>query len=661
MLAYLSIKKLMRLLKAKKLKELLHQRDVRQRQKKKAKQPDDQADQKLKLNYLSVTDTPRDEWTAAFNDLRRQNVKQVLNKFKHPFSQHIRLKPYHDAGIWLHWLGVVSDLTLPNANDNLNGDLLIDKLTTGDHQELLDFHVWLNLQNIKYIKSHKQRVGIGDIIEGSSKILRYNHNKYGLGDTIIDKAGIFRGKKGPEFLDGKYDRQDDWIIEIDNSAASDRAWHAYQKSGSLLEFENIPGHVEVKYQPSRYQRYRERLAKLKRRPSDSVLPLVEKKPQNYRGRVKQIKTVKSPTVSYRVPELILSNVKNDHDRLIAANAALPYTQDMKKMGELRADDLVTFTSKANSEEQYLFGMIDNFVLQTKHPYYPLPEFPNTFLGYLMWRHSDRKWQPSLILNYQNWALARNIHTAEIKEDIAELLPTRALTEHELAVRFGVTDSLITSMYRQGIITPVPGQDSRHYDLAAFKTIMQLLAAQDPHSVKIVKKQLGVLSEDDIARKLKLTVKEARRSLKKASLLPLNGFHYKVNLYGSKAISILEQEAKKTVQAQLVNRGQNAVLQRLPLPKRIGLQALPVPVVRQVRREEHIVSAQARAKENILLKLNTFDGSYLCDQFKSFEEADDFIEKTASNRYSNEFLHVRDILTGKRAVISTKAILSFSEK
>lgn len=651
----------MRLLRAKKLKELLHQRDARQHRKKQAKKPNDQADQQLKLNYLSVTDTPRAEWTAVFNNLRRKNVEQVLNKFKHPFSRHIRLKPYHEAGVWLHWLGVVSDLTLPNANDNLNGDLLIDKLTTGDHQELLDFHAWLNLQNIKYIKSHKQKVGIGDIIAGSSKILRYNHNKYGLGDTIIDKAGIFRGKKGPELLDGKYDRQDDWIIEIDNSAASERAWQAYQNTGSLLDFENVPGHVEIKYQPSRYQRYRERLAKLKRRPSDSVLPLVENQPQDYRGRVKQIRAVKSSTVSYRVPELILSNVKNDHGRLIAANAALPYTQDMKKMGELQVGDLVTFTSKASGEDQYLFGLIDNFVLQSKHPYYPLPEFPNTFLGYLMWRHPDRKWSPSLILNYQNWALARNIHTDEIKEDIAELLPTRALTEHELAVRFGVTDSLITSIYRQGLIKPVANETNRRYDLTAFKTIMQLLAAQDPHSVKIVKKELGILSEDDIARKLKLSVRETRKGLKKAGLLPLNGFHYKVNLYGSKAMSILEQEANKAVQAHLVNNGQKAILQRLPLPKRIGLQALPVPVVRQVRREEHLVSAQARAKENILLKLTTFEGTYLCDQFKSFEEADHFIEKTAANRYSNEFLHVRDLLTGKKAVISTKAILSFSEK
>lgn len=648
-------------MKHEKLKKLLHQRGVIKRQRKKANKPDDQADQKLQLNYLAVEETPKEKWTAAFNDIRRQNVQEVLNKFKHPFSQHIRLKPYHDAGIWLHWLGVVSDLTLPNANDNLNGDLLIDKLTTGDFQELLDFHVWLNLQNIKYVKSHRQKVGIGDIIEGYSKILRYNHNKYGLGDTVINKAGIFRGKKGPEFLDGKYDRQDDWIIEIDNSAASERAWQTYQKTGSLLEFENVPGHVEVKYQPSRYQRYRDRLAKLKRRPSDSVLPLVNKQPQTYRGRVKQIKAVKSPTVSYRVPQLVLSKVKNDHDRLVAATASLPYTQGMKKMGELQPGDLVTFTSKASSEEDYLFGLIENFVLQTKHPYYPLPEFPNTFLGYLLWRYPNNKWAPSLILDYQNWALARNIHTAEIKEDIAELLPTRALTEHELAVRFGVTDSLINSIYRQGLIKPVGGESERRYDLAAFKTIMQLLAAQDPHSVKIVKKQLPVLSEDDLARKLKLSVKEIRRSMKKLALLPLNGFHYKVNLYGQKVVTILKQAANESLQMQLTKKTPQAVLQRLPLPRRMGLQALPVPVVRQVRREEHIFGAQAKAKDNVVLKLRTFDGSYLCDQFKNFDEADDFIEKTAANRYSNQFLHVRDLLTGKKAVISTKAILSFSEK
>ena len=132
----------------KKLKKLLHTRKGLQYEEK----PDYEVDDRLQLNYVSINQIKSDGMTTSFNKIRRENTKNVLNKYNHPDSQHIRLKPYYDSGIWLHWLGVLSDLTLPNTTNNLNGELLLDKLTTGDNKELLDYHVWLNLKNVKYIR-----------------------------------------------------------------------------------------------------------------------------------------------------------------------------------------------------------------------------------------------------------------------------------------------------------------------------------------------------------------------------------------------------------------------------------------------------------------------------------------------------------------------------
>lgn len=663
-------------MRPKKLKQLLHKRNEIKRAQAKKSKVSDESDRHLTLNYVPIKDVPPDQLTTSFNAVRRKNVREVLNKFKHPFSQHIRLKPYYDAGTWLHWIGLVSDLTLPNVNDNLNGDLLIDKLSTADQLELLDFHAWLNLENIKYIQSKKQKVSIGDIIEGWSKVLRYNRNKYGLGTTVIKKAGIYKGIDGPETLDGKYDRQDDWILEIDNSAASDRAWAAYQESHSKIELENEPGHVEVRYQPSRYQRYRDRLAELKRQNSKSVLPLISGQMTDYTAKVKQMHAVRSATVSYRIPQLQLQNVVDKQGRLVAASVDLPYTQDMKKMGELEVGDEVTFASKASPDSNHLFGLIDKFTLQTKHEYYPLPEFPNTFLGYLMWKNPQRDMDPSLVINYENWALARNIHTDEIKQDIKESVPSRPLTEHELAIRFGVTDSVIKSAYDQGVIKPMDENSSdRLYDVKTWQLLMQLLSAQDPHSVEMVKEQLNVYSEDDLSHKFNLSIDEVRDEIKKAGFLPLNGFHYKVNLYGPKVYEMFK--AKQTAKVALPPKREIRVQREIPrnknyreifagpgqiaLPRKIEIKALPAPEIKEIAHEEKKVIKQAEQKKTIILEIATFDGYYYSDKFKDFEDADDYIERTAVSKFTNQFLHVINVRTGEKEVISTKAVISYKQK
>lgn len=646
-------------MKRKKIKALLHAQKAHRRAQQATKKENLRADQQLHLNYVAASDRQNTRvLTASFNAVRRKNAKEELNKFKHPFSRHIRLKPYFDAHAWLHWIGLLSDLTLPNIEDNLNGDLLIDKLATAEHHELLDFHVWLNLENVKYIQSKQQKIGIGDIIEGYSQVLCYNKNKYGLGTTVLRRAGIYRGQNSPQVLIGKYDRQDDWVVEIDNSAASERAWQAFRRSHSTIELENAVGHVEVRYQPSRYERYRERLHELKRKKSDDVLPLVPSYLSRYTGQVAEMRAVKSANVSYRIPQLVLKNVRNAAGRLVAARVALPYTQYMKRMGELVPDDQVTFVSKASPEPHYLFGLIDKFNLLTKHAYYPLPEFPNTFLGYLIWRNPHTDYDPSLVINYQNWALARNLHVDEIKEEIAESLPQRDLSEHELAVRFGVTDAVIHTAYAQGMIKADVNKTERRFGLSAWRVLLQLLSAQDPHSVQAVKKDLPVFSEEDLADKFKLSRDEVRDRIKQAGFLPLNGFHYKVNLFGPRVYEMFAQGV--ILPARTGEKAKFHVEPTVKLLEGHGPRAaiaLPAPQIKS--RAEKLVKTTAKRRVALLIK--TFAGSYFCNQFSSFQEADQFIEKSAASKYTNRFLHVINLATQKQEVISTKAIVSFYQQ
>ncbi|MDR4287672.1 molybdenum ABC transporter ATP-binding protein, partial [Bacillus thuringiensis] len=77
--------------------------------------------------------------------------------------------------------------------------------------------------------------------------------------------------------------------------------------------------------------------------------------------------------------------------------------DIKVLGELKAGDIIQFTSEATPSNTGTFSKVTDFKLLTKHDFTPLPSNPNAFLGYIMWRHPEEG-ESSYIANYQNWAL-----------------------------------------------------------------------------------------------------------------------------------------------------------------------------------------------------------------------------------------------------------------
>ncbi|TSO25339.1 helix-turn-helix domain-containing protein [Lactobacillus sp. LL6] len=604
----------------KKLKKLLHARkecksSPNNATNSKQEEYDYQIDDKLKLNFVTINQIKSDGMTASFNKIRRQNTKEVLNKYNHPDSQHIRLKPYYDSGTWLHWIGVLSDLTLPNAINNLTGEVLLDKLTTGDNQELLDYHVWLNLVNVKYIQGGNQKIGIGDIVQGFSKIKRYSGNKYGLDTTVIVKAGIYKGVDKPDILVSNYDRQDDWVLEIDNSTAGQRAWDKYEETQDKEDLVNEPGHVEARFQPSRYEKYRDRLQETKRETSEEVLPLISPKETEYHAEVDKIYIAKGtkPGQPKNMPKLRLKNIIDPHGRLIMPVVDLPYIEEARKMGEVVPGDIILFHSSQNPQMPNGFGLMTQFRIGTrpaKHSFIPLPESnPNTFLGYIMWLHPTEDNIPELVLNYQTWALTHGIHVDKIKKQLEEEKPTHDLTEQELAEKLGISAGRVYNVFRQGVIKPLEVNNAvRTYDPDVWNIFVDLLSAQDSESAQRVKEKYDLYTSADISHLVNMPEEQVIDKIRTSSYQPLNGWHYKVNLYG---VNVYQMFKTSQTAKSLLPPRQNIRITK-EIPRDVSYVDKFEETAKKEEKKEQVLqkAQQVEAKETIKISDKTSEAEEL---------------------------------------------------
>ena len=67
----------------------------------------------LNISYVKINDLKTANKASTFNIERNKVIDEQLNKYMHPNSIHIRLKPYFDSGTWIKWIGVLGDVTLP--------------------------------------------------------------------------------------------------------------------------------------------------------------------------------------------------------------------------------------------------------------------------------------------------------------------------------------------------------------------------------------------------------------------------------------------------------------------------------------------------------------------------------------------------------------------
>ena len=541
----------------------------------------------LNIGYVKVKDLRSANKAIAFSMARNQVIDDQLNKYMHPNSVHIRLKPYFDSGIWVKWLGVLGDVTLPNKT-NLNGSLLIDKISCYPKKlEILDYHVWLNIDNIKYIGHPNQQLAIGDYIEGYSQVKQYGQGKYGLAATYIKKAGMFIGTNKPETLVSSYDRQDSWVVELSNNSLTKKNYTENYLTKNRAAFAANGAHVDTKFQPSRYKKFQQRLQNLKQGESDDVLPLVDKNKQRYLATVVRSHAFKLPNIAHKMPQLEVRDVvAEDSGRLIFAKYYLPYVSNIKKLGELRKDDIIRFTSEASPSNNGVFNMVTDFELLTSHPFIPVPANPNAFLGYIMWRHPEEG-ESSYIANYQNWALAKQVHTEEISSEIDSLRPTSDLSELDLAKNLGVDKNLVENARKQGLIKPIEENGlTRRYDSNTWNLLRQVIGAQDGATVERLKQIYPIYTTDDIVKKTGISRSEVETRIKQEEFFPLNGLHYSINIYGPKVLNLFK--ARKTVQSLLPNKTGVIKKREIPVDKPMQLPTEPVKRTKPVNTKKHLI-------------------------------------------------------------------------
>lgn len=492
----------------KKIKKLLHtQRQVKSLQERlEGKKNDDRIHKKF-----VTPDEVKKDGDSAFNKIRRYNAKNELNQYQHVESQHIRLKPYYDAGLLVHWVGIVSDVTIPRKIVQPEGAILIDKASTEDGEELLDYHLWLNITEIKFLAHEdKMQVGIGDYIEGLSYIKPYGKNKYGLGTTLISDCGIYFGTNKYKSTITEYNHGDDWVLKLENGTASLRAKKKYVENNlSLLEASKEAGHVTTTYQPSRYDKFQERIGQ-ETINDEKPLPLVPDTQEKYFSMVVKpyaSRTINENEYEYR-PMISVGKIINvDHKRVIAKSANLPYLPQLAKMGLVKQGDPLRITATAGKGGQLLD--VKRIEIPATTQVMPIPSDPEALSGYFLFidsKEGDMKTPKGskCLEKFLDWAREKDIDPNSLRHVDKDWNTDGSYKASDISTYLHIPKNWLDNMIEQHIL--VPSNDNSNVDQMTFNgkeldKIQQIMQANSEVLCKEIAQRYHLYRAKDIADEL----------------------------------------------------------------------------------------------------------------------------------------------------------------
>ncbi|TDN00450.1 hypothetical protein [Lactobacillus crispatus] len=433
----------------KKLKNIIH----RFKLEKQSKEKNDHSEQETEtfknpddnLNFYSARyqEVKQDNLTHELNRIRRMAIKDSLNKFEHPDSNHELLEPYQKSGEWLDWIGIVSDISMPTGKTGkMDGKILIDKFSyenANEQKDLLDYHIWLPVNEIRYLlNTDKQTIAIGDLIRGKSKVIQYTGRgkghgvKYGLGATLIKAAGIYVSFQKVNFqhvaigrqLQSNYDRQNDWVLKLTNDVSKEITDKYTADKNIDIFIPKTHGHVLAKYQPSQYDHYFNRL---------ETIPVEDKKlddkPQSYTATIKNFDVKNFDNKS--LPIIHLVKIRNKINRIVNSGSWYQFDSKLASLGELRENDKISFVASPaffaqHTEKQVLNSpqLITNSNLEDREE---LPNDATLLCGWILNNKSIKN--PSyktqdIINKYLYWK--RNIKSG--KEEIPVGISIDALAD-----------------------------------------------------------------------------------------------------------------------------------------------------------------------------------------------------------------------------------------
>lgn len=438
----------------KKLKHLIHER-------KKTNQIEDSYDSQIPFCQLKVSlDKARKDGTL--NIFRIKTLTKLRNNYEYEYSDHIRLKPYFEAEHPVMWQGIVSHITTPNAKTKPVGDILIDKVEfdggqTGLFQagRPIDYHLWLSLERIKMVSipplDGKHKISIGDVIQGISLVTSYGRGKYGLGTTFITGLGVparFTAKNEhiPHVeLISNYDRGDDWVLEVKNNPT------LVEKIGesiltptiNLKEYAELRGHVDVRYQPARYDKYFERLVTDK--APEKNYDLLDADEHYYAGSIVGMKPVwngQDYELDYKLKNIWLIN-GHKFGALVSAGQSVRLARNYILPKESPEGSQIKFKALPDQTNKELLSNFSEVEIYNYHASEKMPTDQDALLGYFLLENQryDFNARP-YVMKYLAWLDEEKLEPTRVQTVINFMIHNRQLlAEGQLNNKIALAPSL----------------------------------------------------------------------------------------------------------------------------------------------------------------------------------------------------------------------------
>lgn len=656
----------------KKLKRLLHQKSKGSGNlKKKIKSLDEDAeisDSDPRVPIAKIEDIKKNGETHELNRIRRLTAKKYLNKYRYNASNHSLIKYYYYLREWFDWTGIIADISMPTGNDStkLDGKVLIDKFCYYDKnsgkKEILDHHIWLNINNIRYLlNGSKLTLGIGDVIQASSRIMQYSGNmgtveKFGLGSTIIRAGGITAShtsftNKNSQTIISNYDHGDDWVLKLDNSGVPDTTVENYQSTNDIRFFANREhGHVLATYQPSRYQHYFERLQESK---SDSLINQKSSE-QIYTGTIYDLRVYEENRKA--IPKLVFEKIENSIGRIVCARRIIEYNESLRKLGTLNKGDKLSFIYAGNDFDNVKVEDLHKFKVLTPHANYKLPQNKQLLAGWIMKNFYYGPTQNyDLVGKYLHWQQVINKDDIEVNEDNFDKI--YGLSVSEIAKKLHLSKNKV--------------QDFLETNYPNSKNMLYSIIDPQNHEHRYYKPEVLEEVENHFTYK----GSKAKNALERAKVAK-NNYSHQIK----EKISIIPKMDKepflseKEFERKLLNTMSTDLnIKNTSESERLSPEVIPVKTTKSVPEKKSLLkkdkvdeidkSEKQVTKETIeevtkpafKIQIICETGSYTSSQFNDYAQAIKFFQKSAELNKLNQFLLVTD-QNNQESLISIKQIL-----
>ncbi|MBP2057154.1 hypothetical protein J2Z60_000316 [Lactobacillus colini] len=676
----------------KKLKNLLHQRNKDNLKKSRSVEKVEFNDDDIAIPFATAEEVKSKGIRHELNRVRRFTAKNFLNKYRYSATDHRLIKPYYYLRQWFNWTGVVADISMPTGSDStrIDGKVLIDKFcfeneVTGE-KEMLDHHIWLNVNNIRYLMNGpKLTLGIGDVIQATSRVMQYSGKggsveKFGLGSTVIRAGGILvsytKNINSPksQVITSNYDHGDDWVLKLDNSGIPDITLQNYRENKDIRIFANREhGHVLATYQPSRYVHYFERL-----QDSSSNTPIKEiDEPVLYTATINDFRVYEQD--GELVPKIVLESVTNPIGRIVCARKTLDFNEALISLGTLRKGDKISFKLKGDINSLRT-NELTKFKLLTPHQTYDLPKETQLLNGWIMnsFFYTPAK-DYDLIGKYLHWQQVISREDVDVTEDNFD--EYYGLTAKEISKKLDLDIEVVKNYLQVSLpnnsdilYSFIDNNDEQHRYYRP-----EVLDQVEKHFKHTSQKAQSALERAQAAKHAySRQVKEKVIAIPRAQdTKPVSDREFERNLLAKMEEQSAKSEDKTDKVAPVPTSETKAEHehQETPIKKEITSSLAPTEspksVSEPVKLEEDqeatldetksqvevktVEPIQIKTNDKFMVKFVCETGTYTSDQFSNFQAVAKYLQQLTEANKLNKFLLVKNE-SGQDSMISVKQIL-----